>query len=219
MDLSERSCRVIWSGHHPRSRGHAAGAVRRPQGRRRGAGASLRRAADRVRAGGGVGVVAAGVERGDQVAVWAPNSKDWIVAGLGALAAGATIVPMNCPVQGLPRAQYVLRRRAPSCCSSPAPSSATSRSPPCCSSSRPRGHRPRRPAFPPRCLDLTTAVVLADSAPDGSCVVVRRTSCVRRRRPGCRAPPLLGRVDHPRGHRRRSALPPAPRPGRPKGVS
>lgn len=36
-----------------------------------------------------------GVHPGDRVALWGPNSLEWIVAALGALAAGAAIVPLN----------------------------------------------------------------------------------------------------------------------------
>jgi acyl-CoA synthetase (AMP-forming)/AMP-acid ligase II len=40
-------------------------------------------------------VVAAGVGPGERVALWAPNSLDWIVASLGVYAAGAVLVPIN----------------------------------------------------------------------------------------------------------------------------
>src|SRR4051795_13157198 len=36
-----------------------------------------------------------GVQPGDRVALWGPNSLEWIVAALGSLAAGAAIVPLN----------------------------------------------------------------------------------------------------------------------------
>ena len=36
-----------------------------------------------------------GVQPGDRVAIWGPNSLEWIAAALGALAAGAAIVPLN----------------------------------------------------------------------------------------------------------------------------
>ncbi|MGC0422443.1 FadD3 family acyl-CoA ligase [Embleya sp. AB8] len=54
---------------------------------------------DRVRRAAGA-VVAAGVDKGDRVGVWAPNSLDWIVAALGALTAGAVVVPMNTRYKG-----------------------------------------------------------------------------------------------------------------------
>jgi HIP---CoA ligase len=36
-----------------------------------------------------------GVQPGERVAIWAPNSLDWVVAALGALSAGASLVPLN----------------------------------------------------------------------------------------------------------------------------
>ncbi|MEV7617505.1 FadD3 family acyl-CoA ligase [Streptomyces sp. NPDC089799] len=53
--------------------------------------------------------LAAGVEPGDRVAVWAPNSLDWIVSALGAVTAGAVLVPLNTRFKGT-EAAYVLRR-------------------------------------------------------------------------------------------------------------
>lgn len=53
--------------------------------------------------------LAAGVETGDRVAVWAPNSLDWIVAALGAVSAGGVLVPLNTRFKGAEAAD-VLRR-------------------------------------------------------------------------------------------------------------
>ncbi|MGW0365326.1 FadD3 family acyl-CoA ligase [Streptomyces sp. NPDC002990] len=53
--------------------------------------------------------VAAGVEPGDRVAVWAPNTLEWIVSALGAVSAGAVLVPLNTRFKGA-EAAYVLRR-------------------------------------------------------------------------------------------------------------
>ncbi|WP_234384541.1 FadD3 family acyl-CoA ligase [Streptomyces sp. MMG1121] len=53
--------------------------------------------------------VASGVRTGDRVAVWAPNSPDWIVAALGAVTAGAVLVPLNTRFKGAEAAD-VLRR-------------------------------------------------------------------------------------------------------------
>ena len=39
--------------------------------------------------------MSAGIGPGDRVAIWAPNSAEYIVAVLGVLSAGAWIVPMN----------------------------------------------------------------------------------------------------------------------------
>jgi len=40
-------------------------------------------------------LMACGIERGERVAVWAPNRYEWVVAALGAHGAGAAIVPVN----------------------------------------------------------------------------------------------------------------------------
>ena len=54
-------------------------------------------------------IMAAGVEPADRVALWAPNSVHWVLAALGALGAGAVLVPLNTRFKG-PEAAYVLRR-------------------------------------------------------------------------------------------------------------
>jgi HIP---CoA ligase len=54
-------------------------------------------------------IAASGVKRGDRIAIWAPNSRDWIVAAIGALTAGATIVPLNTRLKGK-EAGDILRR-------------------------------------------------------------------------------------------------------------
>ncbi|MFD8993683.1 AMP-binding protein [Streptomyces abikoensis] len=56
--------------------------------------------------------VAAGVEAGDRVAIWAPNSLDWIVAALGAVGAGAVLVPVNTRFKGAETVQVLERTRA-----------------------------------------------------------------------------------------------------------
>ncbi|WP_405972547.1 FadD3 family acyl-CoA ligase [Streptomyces sp. NBC_00988] len=52
--------------------------------------------------------IASGVEVGDRVGIWAPNSTDWIVSALGAVSAGAVLVPLNTRFKGS-EAAYVLR--------------------------------------------------------------------------------------------------------------
>jgi HIP---CoA ligase len=49
---------------------------------------------DRVQQTAGA-LAACGVEAGDRVAVWSPNTHHWVLAALGAQAAGATLVPVN----------------------------------------------------------------------------------------------------------------------------
>jgi acyl-CoA synthetase (AMP-forming)/AMP-acid ligase II len=53
--------------------------------------------------------LAHGVRPGDRVAIWAPNSLDWMVAALGAVSAGAVLVPLNTRFKGAEAAD-VLRR-------------------------------------------------------------------------------------------------------------
>ncbi len=50
--------------------------------------------ADRVRRAAGA-FAAAGIAKGERVAIWAPNSAQWIVAAFGVLTAGAVLVPVN----------------------------------------------------------------------------------------------------------------------------
>lgn len=63
---------------------------------------------DRARAAGSA-FLASGVRKGDNVAIWAPNSKEWIVAVLGAHIAGACITPLNTRLKGR-EAGDILRR-------------------------------------------------------------------------------------------------------------
>lgn len=44
--------------------------------------------------------VAHGLQAGDRVAVWAPNSADWVVTALGVLAAGGVLCPVNTRFRG-----------------------------------------------------------------------------------------------------------------------
>jgi acyl-CoA synthetase (AMP-forming)/AMP-acid ligase II len=53
-------------------------------------------------------VMANGIEPGDRVAVWAPNCAEWIVAALGAVGAGAVLVPLNTRYKGA-EAAYILK--------------------------------------------------------------------------------------------------------------
>jgi len=54
-------------------------------------------------------LIASGIEPGDRVAVWSPNTHHWVLAGLGALHAGATLVPVNTRFTG-PEALDVIGR-------------------------------------------------------------------------------------------------------------
>jgi acyl-CoA synthetase (AMP-forming)/AMP-acid ligase II len=50
-----------------------------------------------------------GIEAGDRVALWAPNGAEWMLAGLGALSAGAVLVPVSTRFTG-PEALDVISR-------------------------------------------------------------------------------------------------------------
>ena len=53
--------------------------------------------------------VATGIQRGDRVALWAPNAWEWIVAALGILGAGGCVVPVNTRFKGQ-EAAFVIRK-------------------------------------------------------------------------------------------------------------
>jgi HIP---CoA ligase len=53
--------------------------------------------------------VARGIEPGDRVAIWSPNTHHWVLGALGALYAGATLVPVNTRFTG-PEALDVISR-------------------------------------------------------------------------------------------------------------
>ncbi|MGW2409650.1 FadD3 family acyl-CoA ligase [Streptomyces sp. NPDC001739] len=55
--------------------------------------------------------LASGVMPGDRVAVWAPNTLDWIVSALGAVTAGAVLVPVNTRFKGTEAADLLHRTR------------------------------------------------------------------------------------------------------------
>src|SRR5579863_2330549 len=53
--------------------------------------------------------LARGLSAGERLAIWAPNSAEWIVAALGALSCGGIIVPLNTRLKGR-EAAFILRR-------------------------------------------------------------------------------------------------------------
>ena len=54
-------------------------------------------------------LIAVGVAPGDRVAIWAPNTHHWVLGALGALSAGATLVPVSTRFTG-PEALDVITR-------------------------------------------------------------------------------------------------------------
>ena len=53
--------------------------------------------------------LAAGIEAGDRIAIWAPNIHEWILAALGLQSVGAVLVPLNTRFKGS-EAAYILNR-------------------------------------------------------------------------------------------------------------
>ena len=53
--------------------------------------------------------MAAGIEAGDRVAIWAPNIVEWVIAAIGLQSAGAVLVTLNTRLKG-PEAAYILRK-------------------------------------------------------------------------------------------------------------
>jgi acyl-CoA synthetase (AMP-forming)/AMP-acid ligase II len=51
--------------------------------------------------------IAAGLDKGDRIAIWAPNMVQWIVAAIGAQTIGAVLVPLNTRLKGA-EAAYIL---------------------------------------------------------------------------------------------------------------
>ncbi|CAM5263561.1 FadD3 family acyl-CoA ligase [Streptomyces tanashiensis] len=74
--------------------------------------------------------LATGIRSGDRVAIWAPNTLDWIVSALGAVTAGAVVVPLNTRFKGT-EAAYVLQRSRARLLFVTGPSSAARTWPPC----------------------------------------------------------------------------------------
>ena len=60
----------------------------------------------------GAALVAAGVDVGDRVAPWAPNSARWIISVLGLWRAGAVLVPINTRFKGAEAAEILDRSGA-----------------------------------------------------------------------------------------------------------
>ncbi len=60
----------------------------------------------------GAALVASGVQPGDRVGIWAPNSAEWVVAVLGLWEAGAVLVPVNTRFKGVEAADILVRSGA-----------------------------------------------------------------------------------------------------------
>ncbi len=64
---------------------------------------------DQARIAAARALIAAGIDAGDRVAIWAPNSAHWVIAGLAIHSVGAALVPINTRMKGA-EAGYILAR-------------------------------------------------------------------------------------------------------------
>ena len=53
-----------------------------------------------------------GVREGDRVAIWAPNSREWVVAAVGLMICGATLIPLNTRFKGYEAGDILRRTRS-----------------------------------------------------------------------------------------------------------
>ncbi|MGM0930512.1 MAG: AMP-binding protein [Actinomycetota bacterium] len=58
------------------------------------------------------GLMSLGVERGDRVALWAPNTFRWVIGSLAAASVGAAVVPLNTRYRGIEAHEILRRARA-----------------------------------------------------------------------------------------------------------
>ncbi|HEY3736966.1 MAG TPA: AMP-binding protein [Jatrophihabitans sp.] len=58
------------------------------------------------------GFIALGLMPGDRVGIWAPNSHRWVIAALGVLSAGGTVVPLNTRYRGAEAREFLARTQA-----------------------------------------------------------------------------------------------------------
>ncbi len=63
---------------------------------------------DRARVQSARAFIAAGLAKGDRIAIWAPNMHQWIVAAIGAQSVGGVLVPLNTRLKGA-EAAYILQ--------------------------------------------------------------------------------------------------------------
>jgi acyl-CoA synthetase (AMP-forming)/AMP-acid ligase II len=63
---------------------------------------------DQARVASARAFIAAGLVKGDRIAIWAPNIYQWIIAAIGAQSVGGVLVPMNTRYKGS-EAAYILQ--------------------------------------------------------------------------------------------------------------
>ncbi len=57
-------------------------------------------------------MLSTGIGSGDRVAIWAPNSREWIVAAVAAMSCGGSVVPLNTRLKGRETGDILRRTRA-----------------------------------------------------------------------------------------------------------
>ncbi len=57
-------------------------------------------------------LAASGLLPGDRVAIWSPNSVEWVVAALGIFSVGGVLIPVNTRFKGAEAADLLVRSRA-----------------------------------------------------------------------------------------------------------
>lgn len=72
---------------------------------------TFRETAHRIRCAAGA-FADIGIRTGDRVAIWAPNSAEWIIAAFGLLTAGGTLVPVNTRYKQAEAADIITRSGA-----------------------------------------------------------------------------------------------------------
>jgi acyl-CoA synthetase (AMP-forming)/AMP-acid ligase II len=65
---------------------------------------------ERIRCAAGA-FASIGIDQGDRVAIWAPNSAEWIIAAFGLLTAGGVLVPVNTRFKTAEAADIICRSR------------------------------------------------------------------------------------------------------------
>jgi acyl-CoA synthetase (AMP-forming)/AMP-acid ligase II len=56
--------------------------------------------------------LAHGIGEGDRIAIWAPNCREWVLAAIGVMGAGAAIVPLNTRLKGREAGDILRRTKA-----------------------------------------------------------------------------------------------------------
>ena len=149
-------------------------------------------------------LIAEGVTPEDRVAIWSPNTHQWVLAPFGALSAGATLVPVSTRSTGPEALDVITRSGAVRADRRPIASSAPTGSPHFAPPPRPRPPKRRTPAPVPKIPQRQNETSRVAPAPQGNCASWSACRCRvprnRGRQPtrgtgSSAARPLLARPD------------------------